>query len=340
MGNSMRMKCLAALLAAGLMTFTGCASDDDSPLAPAGPVGPAVLVVYGSNRPPTDPLGQDLFVKDLSSSEPAWRVPNVNTISVDGPCGLSADGRLLAFFTFRFFTGSIGTIGLYDVETGSIRLPVQVSSLFNAQNPALSGDGHYLAVQEQVGGPFEQQIVLEDLTADTLVILPSINEDLVANFDPSLNGDGSLIAFGSNGSRSIGNFDILLYSVPGDTFVALPGLNSTLNDLAPSLSEDGRYLVFQSGRLGGSGIIDIYLYDRVTSSLVPLPGLNTVLSEITPAISPDGRYIAFTTESEGGDDIGFYDVVEQKRLTVEGVNDPLWAEAQATLSRRPARIAK
>jgi Tol biopolymer transport system component len=219
-------------------------------------------------------------------------------------------------------------------------LPVVTRTLQHPVNAALSFDGRYLATNYQVGGdPFIQVVAVEDLAGDTLLPIPSLNEPGVANFDPSLNGDATLIAFATNGTRSLGAFDIVLYSVPDDAFIDLPGLNTGQNDLGPSISANGRYITFQSGRGGGAGSIDVYLYDRQTSSLVPLPGLNTEFSDVQPFISPDGRYVACMTESEGGQDIILYDVVEKKRVPIPGVNDGRFYDQYPTLSQRPATIA-
>jgi len=266
-------------LAIAALAASGCAVER-SPVAPARPSGPELLLVFGSNRPPTEPLGEDLYYKVLSEPGPAVLVPNINTLSTDGSPSLSADGRWLAYYTQRFFTGSPTTTAVYDFVTGEIVLPPVSRTFFNTFNPAISSGGRYFTFHfQQPGGVFDQLIVVEDMIGDSLLPVPRLNEIGVTSFDPCISGDGSLLAFASNGSTSLGVFDIMLYSVPGDSLIPLPGLNSDQNDLAPAISADGRYIVFQSGRSGGAGLIDVYLYDRQTASLVPLPGFNTGVAD-------------------------------------------------------------
>lgn len=337
---SRRNLATAAFAVLAWLAFTGCAVDQPT-TAPAPPSGPELLLAFGSNRPPTDPLGEDIYYKVLSSSEPARLVPNVNTLSTEGTPSLSADGRWMAYWTQRFFTGVPTTTAVYDFETGEIVLPPVSRDFFNTYNPAISQGGRYFTFHfQQSGGPYDQLIVLEDMVGDSLLPIPTLNELGATVFDPCISADGSLIAFASNGSATLGAFDIMLYSVPGDSLIPLPGLNSSDNDLGPAISADGRFIVFQSGRPGGAGIIDIYLYDRQISALVPLPGFNTGVSDLQPAISPDGRYVACSTEATGGEDIRLYDVLTQQVVPLEGVNDPLWSDIHPTLSYVPARIAR
>ena len=329
-----------ALAMAWALVLAGCGTEH-LPSAPSTPTGPALLLAFTSNRPPSTVSTLDLYFKDISSDEAAFRVPNIgSTTTTDGPCALAGDGRTMAFFTDRFYFGTAAQIILYDVASGQPRVLPSLQLTVNVTNPSLDMTGQRLAYQQQIGGPFEQSVVLRNARADTVIDTPSLNELGVTNFDPSLNGDGTLIAFASNGSRSMGAFDILLYSVPADSFIPLPGLNSTDNDLGASISADGRYIAFQSGHPGGAGIIDVYVYDRVTATLLPLPGLNTVLSEVQPCISPDGRYLVCSTESQGARDIRLYDIQQRTLLSLTHTNDPVYYDAFPVISQLPPVIAR
>jgi hypothetical protein len=280
-------------------------------------------MAFMSERPPSPPYSADLYFYDFRTGGAPFYPPNVNTNSLEGPCALSGNGRLMAFYTNRLLIGSTAVILLYDVGRQDLQIPPKINQLGFLQNPALSGDGRFLAAQYQVGGPFDQWVAIEDLQADSLLQLPRLNDANATNFDPALNGDGSLVAFASNRFGSVGDFDIYLYSVPGDSLIPLPGLNTASRDLSPSISADGRYLAFQSGYANAPTLIDVHVYDRLTHSLLPLPGANTDLADVQPAISPDGRYLAFATESTGGRDIRVYDLKEQRLLRISGLNDPL-----------------
>ena len=240
----------------------------------------------------------------------------------------------MVFYSNRLPIGTVAQILLYDVATGVITIPHWTNTLQNLNNPALSGDGRYLAVQYVPGTP-DLYVGVEDLVGDSLLPVSNLNLPGSFSFDPSLSADGKLIAFASNRSGGEGGYDLYLYNVPGDTLIPLPGLNSAYNDLAPSLSADGRYVAFQSGRVGTyGGVIDVYLYDRRTQSLVPLPGANTPLADFLPAISPDGRYVAYGTDSGGGRDVRLYDVVTKRLVDLPSCNDPYFYDYFPALSNR------
>lgn len=321
-------------LALLVIASAGCGKER-LPTAPPAATGPPLLLVFVSSRPPSNPFVTDVYVADLARGDPPARPPNLDTPSNERMPALSADAHWLAFFTDRLLIGSLAQLLLYDVDAGRIHVPRAINTLESPFNPSLSSDGRFLASQYQVGGPFDQYITIADVPADTLLPVPTVNEFGSTNFDPSISGDGTLVAFASNGSRSVGAFDILLYSVPADSFIPLPGLNTTNNELSASISGDGRYIAFQSGRPGGVGIIDVYVYDRRTASLLPLPGANTDLSDYQPSISPDGRYLVFVTDAEGAGDIRLYDIQAQRLVPLPGINDPYFLDQMPIVVSRP-----
>jgi len=318
-----------AIVAAG-----GCSKNDAPTGARVGGDRAPFLMAFMSERPPAQTFSPDLYFYDLSTGGPAYRPRNLDTPSIEGPGGLSADGQHLAFLTNRQPVGSSAFVLIYDVATGVTRVPHWINTLLSPLNPALSGDGRYLAVQYQVSGLFDSWVAVEDMVGDSLLPVSNLNFPGALNFDPALSGDAQFVAFASDRPASLGFYDIFLYSVPGDSIVPVPGLNSAASDLAPSLSSDGRYVAFQSGRAGGAGLIDVYLYDRQTRSLIPLPGANTPMADYLPAISPDGRYLAYATESEGGRDIRVYDVQAQRLLDLPNLNDPYFYDYFPTLANR------
>ena len=315
------------------MALLPACSSERLPVAPLSPRPPLILA-FASDRPPSPPFSRDVYLYDVENPAPSFMPPNLDSPNLDGPCSLSANGRLLAFFSDRFFIGTQGTLFLYDIATGHLWQPKGVNRLFNLQNPSLSGDGRFVAAQYQLGGAFSLLIALSEIEADTLIHVPNLNEPNATNFDPYLNGDGSLIVFAYDGARSMGGFDIRLYSVPGDSLIPLPGLNSSNNDLSPSITADGRLIAFQSSRPGGVGIIDVYVYDRVTGSMLPLPGANTEWAEYSPVISPDGRYLAYVTDATGGGDLRLYDIRDHQLVPIPGCNDPYYAENYPAISGR------
>lgn len=328
------MRAAGALAALALVAALAGCSTERSTTAPPPPGGPALRIAWASNRPPSEVGGADIYFYDIGTGRGAYLPPNVNTASTEGPCAFSGDGHWMAFNSSRQLTGVTGSLFLYEVSTGNTTVPPGPNAFANPVNPSLSHDGRYLAFQTQVGGAFDQDIVLWDLQTDQRVPTPSLHEVGAADFDPALSADGGLIAFTTNRSTSVGGWDVALYDVAGDSLVALPGLDSSANDLGVTISGDGRYLAFQSNRPGGEGVYDVYVYDRRTSQLLPLPGANSALSELTPGISEDGRYVAYETENRGGGDVLLYDVQAGRLVPLPGLDDPYF------LDRYPAVVAR
>jgi len=318
------LRTLAA--AALLVLLAGCANDPDDPPPPTGGSGPDIRIAFASDRPPATQGQHDIYFYDVANGGAPYLAPNANSAANESPMAFSADGSRMALMTFRSLIGSVASLLLYDVPTGRLEVPLAINTLVGPNNPALSGDGRLLASHYQVGGPFDLFVAAEDVAADTLLSLNGLNEPFAATFDPYLNGDGSLMVVASNSTRSMGAFDILLYSVAADSFLALPGLNSVHQELSPSISADGRYVAYQSGDPAGVGIVDVYVYDRQTETKLDLPGANSVLSEYQPTISADGRWLVYTTDSEGGGDVVLYDLQERKRVPLPGLNDPIYRD--------------
>lgn len=315
-----------------LLALAGCGRDHGTNPVTRGH-GPALLIGFASNRPPSTISGYDQYFYDPSSGDSAWLPPNLNTYEDDFQGNFSADGRWYVFYSTRIIIGALSNLFLYDVRHATVHLLATPGQFSFAQNPALSGDGGRLAFHYSLGADFTDfRIGYMDAQADTLVPTPGLTNLAVGGFDPAVSGDGSLIAFTSAGQ---GSFDILLYSVPGDSLVPLPGLNTTFSETGVSISADGRYVAFHSNRPGGIGLFDVYVYDRQTQALLPTPGANTVLSELNPALSPDGRYVAYETENDGGGDIRLYDLRLQQLIPVPGLNSGYFLDRFPTIGNKP-----
>lgn len=133
---------------------------------------------------------------------------------------------------------------------------------------------------------------------------PPVNEPLNSRFhddQPSLSGDGQLLAFTTNRN---GREQIVVYDLQRRRFLDMPGLNrSEALAESPSLSRTGRYLVYLTSIQGRP---EIALYDRATEDVEILS--RTYRHWVrNPKISPDGRYITFETARRGQWDLEVLD---------------------------------
>ncbi|TAD79798.1 MAG: biopolymer transporter Tol [Oscillatoriales cyanobacterium] len=122
-----------------------------------------------------------------------------------------------------------------------------------------------------------------------------------ADEQPSLSGDGRMLAFVSNRN---GDRQILLFDLQQRRFIDLPHLNRR-DAIAeqPSLSYTGRYLVYLASDYARP---EIELYDRATGQVQLLSqGYRGWVR--SPHISPDGRFVVFESGARGQWDIELLD---------------------------------
>ena len=104
--------------------------------------------------------------------------------------------------------------------------------------------------------------------------------------------------------------DIWVTSRPstGDPFAnthALPGVNSTSDEIRPWVSSDQLTLLFASSRPGGAGDFDIYMATRTApgddfGKVANLSSINTAASEDAAALTDDGLTLYFSSGRAGG----------------------------------------
>lgn len=106
-----------------------------------------------------------------------------------------------------------------------------------------------------------------------------------ADFDPSLDGSGSWIAFASTRHRKTS--DIYLQRVDGQTVTQLT--TDPANDVMPVFSPDGKWVAFASDRAGNW---DIWIAP-VDGKGPPRQLTSSLSQEIHPSFSPDGTQIVY-----------------------------------------------
>jgi Tol biopolymer transport system component len=128
-----------------------------------------------------------------------------------------------------------------------------LNSPFADSQPALSGNGRYLAFVSNRGG--SSKIALYDLRAKRLVELPSLDRGDAIAETPSLSYTGRYIVYVASDR---GRPEIELYDrISRRIQVLTNGYRGWVRN--PNISADGRYVVFETGRRGQW---DIEVLDR------------------------------------------------------------------------------
>jgi Tol biopolymer transport system component len=245
-----------------------------------------------------------------------------------GAPSVSADGTRVAFVSDADFLGEglpdgNSSIWLYDTRTMSYtRLATALDNWWEYRRtvgaPAISGDGSRVAFHSnspllgQDLRRYSAEIWLYDTATMTLTRATTASQDYRSSVSPSLNGDGTRIAF-------YGNSDLLGQGLPYDQFevwlydtatTSITRITTSPNgdSTAPHISADGTRIVFNSSAdlldLGTKGF-EVWLYDtvtltytRVTSSEIPRDSWTHA-----PTMSGSGEKIAFISDSDFlGDD--------------------------------------
>lgn len=117
-----------------------------------------------------------------------------------------------------------------------------LNSRYNDQQPALSGDGRFLAMVSSRNG--RQEILVYDIEQQLFVDLPGLNIPGAIADSPSLSRTGRYIVYISSIQ---GRPDILIYdrAIKRTQFLTR-GYRSWLRN--PRISPDGRYIVFETAR--------------------------------------------------------------------------------------------
>jgi Tol biopolymer transport system component len=140
--------------------------------------------------------------------------------------------------------------------------PTLLNSRYNDEQPALSGDGRWLAFVSDRNG--SRQILVYDLQEQRLVNLSGLNQSNVIAESPSLSRTGRYLVYISGIQ---GRPDIALYDrATQRTELIAQGYRSWVRN--PHISPDGRYIAFETARRGQW---DIEVLDRGPSIELDIP---------------------------------------------------------------------
>src|SRR5262249_38303439 len=245
---------------------------------------------------------------------------------------ISGDGRRIAFYSDRDLVpgGNADAnleIFLHEDTTNSF---TQVTNTIGGSgnfNPSISADGTHIAFlsdRDITGGNADGsfEIFLYDVTANNFKQVTNVIT--ATNQAPSINGDGTRIAFASDGNmtagNSDGNFEIFLYNTATDSFTQVTDTTGGTNaNQQPSISDDGKRIAFVSNRFSGGnpdGNGEIFLYDNATGGIAQITFTTLYpLGNSQPLISGDGKRITFVSfhdlvaggNSDGNGEIFLFD---------------------------------
>ncbi len=202
-----------------------------------------------------------------------------------------------------------------------------IDTVANRQDyhPILSKNGKICVFASELENQ-TSKIFVYDMVQKKLVTPPKLNESTGALLHPTINTEGTLIAFAAWDKTNSGQrWDVLFYDLPRQKYLDTPpGLNMPkFDERMPAMSADGRWLAYVSNRKDSVGGTDIWLYDRKDGKVIPVPEINSPLADLTPTLSEDGNLIAFASDRSGGlggRDIYLYDRVKKTFLPLPGVN--------------------
>jgi Tol biopolymer transport system component len=246
------------------------------------------------------------------------------------------EGRYVAFISsaaaFAGSTGKYRQVFWRDRNTGITKLisaaPGGEAGNGDCYAPAISGDGRSVAfeshatnlVQEDKNGV--RDIFVWNSTTNTIKKVSKGTAGKEANadsFEPSVSGDGNLIAFTSTASsisateKGVSNNNVFLYDVQQDNSIMIsidPITRKGGGGSKPSISHDGNRIAFYSHTEtlvadDKNGFWDIFLWEKNSPVFKRVSltadgkernqGSESANRIVSPAISGNGRYIAFTT---------------------------------------------
>lgn len=285
-----------------------------------------------------DGADKDIFVKDLHTGAivrattradgSAPTTPEIASAITQLRSSLSADGRLVAFPTYRALSpgDNNGQVDIYvkNLDTGALDLVSSNSADQSADSsslfPSLSGDGRYVAfispgnfVPGVPGTTASNRVYRKDRVTRATALVSAAADGTPANgacVYPSINANGRYVALqcSSNNLPVNGYSGDRVFVKDMDTGaieLGAPGSAYSVS-MTPSISADGRYVAFQVG-IGSPSGLAVFVRDRqngtmtnqhVTPAGTAVPESSTTWEpRMWPSISGDGRYVSFASAS-------------------------------------------
>jgi len=235
---------------------------------------------------------------------------------------LSGDGTVVAFHSDSDLLNegrpnNVDEIWLYD--TGTLTF-ARVTSASHADRdslyPSLSGDGTVVAFRSDSdllneGRPYDvEEIWLYDTGTITFTRVTSASHADRNSDEPSLSGDGTVVAFRSdsdllNEGRPATVSEVWLYDTATMTYTRVTSASDANRaSYEPSLSEDGTVVAFRSDSdLLNEGrpydVYEIWLYDTSTMTYTRVTSASHANRDSwEPSLDGDGTAVAFVSDSD------------------------------------------
>jgi len=231
---------------------------------------------------------------------------------------INADGTRIAFSSTADINGGNPDgnreIYLFDTTTG-IFTQITDETSGNSSSPSINADGTRIAFSSTAdinGGNPEGNSEIYLFDTATGIITQITDETSGDSFSPSINADGTRIAFSSraniNGGNPDGNSEIYLFDTTTGIITQITDETSG-NSSSPSINADGTRIAFSSrANINGGnpdGNSEIYLFDTATGIITQITD-ETSGDSFDPSINADGTRIAFdsTADINGGNPDG------------------------------------
>lgn len=248
-----------------------------------------LTLYFVSNRPGT--LGEtDIWASHRQCLECPWNPPQnlgapINSTAPDGSPSLSADGRLLFFFSGRPGGGGLDIYVSHRISTSAagdewgppINVGPDVNTAGAEQGVHYSREGatptaglYFNRIGPTgTGDIFHVFIDNDGVPLGPAVLLAELSDPSTADQKVTVRNDALELLLSSQRTETFGNFDIWVFSrqTPRDPWSSPSHFDAPLNtsdiDSQPSLSRDGRTLIFTSNRAVGSGGNDLWMSTRM-----------------------------------------------------------------------------
>ncbi len=188
----------------------------------------------------------------------------------------------------------------------------------NSEKPSVSGNGKFVAFESRAdinGGNDDgnDEVYLANILTGDITQITSF----VTNFSsekPSVNGDGTRVAFQSraniNGNNPDNVLNVYLFDSTTGIITQITDVLTTQQANEPSINGDGTLITFRSNANftggNGDGSTEIWVFNTTNSTFIQLTDNGVTNNE--PAISADGTKVVFQHSGDGNVELFIADV--------------------------------